>query len=235
MDAIERPKSLTKIVLIKLRDQIIHGDLALGAALSERRIAEELGVSKTPVREALAQLKNEGLVHIYPQSGAHVITFSAVEIVDMCDYRLVVETAGLKMAMSHNHETLLNELTKIVHTMQKAHEKGAIREYLEMDTDFHKAFFTNCGNKHLYDSYNLFSGKIAALRTHLATKPGHTKLSLHEHLLILGIVKSGDAKKGKSVLVEHIGRTRDTYSLEISDVAVTDQKNETAALKLNYQ
>ena len=52
MDAVERPKSLTEIVLTKLRDQIIHGDLALGTALSERRIAEELSVSKTPVREA---------------------------------------------------------------------------------------------------------------------------------------------------------------------------------------
>jgi DNA-binding GntR family transcriptional regulator len=229
MDAIERPKSLTEIVLTKLRDQIIHGDLALGTALSERRIAEELRVSKTPVREALAQLKSEGLIHIYPQSGAHVITFSAAEIVDMCDYRLVVETAGLKMAMAHNHETLLEELSEIVRSMQKAHKKGATREYLEMDSAFHEAFFTNCGNKHLHDSYNLFSGKIAALRTHLAAKPGHTKLSLDEHLLMLEIVKSGDVNKGENVLVEHIGRTRDAYSLEIPDVAADDQKNETAA------
>ena len=229
MDAIERPKSLTEIVLTKLRDQIVHGDLALGAALSERRIAEELSVSKTPVREALAQLKNEGLVHIFPQSGAHVLTFSAAEIVDMCDYRLIMETAGLKLAMAQNQETLKNDLSEIVRSMRKAHKKSAIREYLEMDSAFHYAFFANCGNKHLHDSYNLFSGKIAALRTHLATKPGHTKLSLDEHLLMLEIVKSGDAKKGESVLVEHIGRTRDAYSLEVSDVAAADQKNETAA------
>lgn len=227
MDAIERPKSLTEIVLTKLRNQIIHGDLALGAALSERKIAEELRVSKTPVREALAHLKSEGLVHIYPQSGAHVITFSAAEIVDMCDYRLVVETAGLKMAMAQNPESLLDELTEIVQSMKKAHTKGAIREYLEMDSAFHFAFFANCGNKHLHDSYNMFAGKIAALRTHLAVKPGHTKLSLKEHIAMLDIVKSGDALKGEAVLKEHIGRTRDTYSLEISDVAAADQVEDT--------
>ena len=225
MDAIERPKSLTEIVLTKLRSQIIHGDLALGSALSERRIAEELRVSKTPVREALAHLKSEGLVHIYPQSGAHVLTFSAAEIVDMCDYRLIVETAGLKMAMAHNHKKLLDELTEIVQSMKKAHKTNATREYLEMDSAFHYAFFANCGNKHLHDSYNLYAGKIAALRTHLAVKPGHTKLSLKEHVLMLDIVKSGDVKKGETVLKDHIGRTRDTYSLEISDVAAADQSD----------
>jgi len=228
MDAIERPKSLTEIVLTKLRDQIIHGDLALGASLSERRIAEELRVSKTPVREALAHLKSEGLVHIFPQSGAHVLTFSAREIVDMCDYRLVVETAGLKMAMAHNQEAFLSELAEIVRSMKKAHKKGAVREYLEMDSAFHYAFFTHCGNKHLLDSYSLFSGKIASLRTHLAAKPGHTKLSLDEHLLMLEIVKSGDEVKGESLLKEHIGRTRETYSLEIPDVAMADQQDTTS-------
>jgi DNA-binding GntR family transcriptional regulator len=124
-----------------------------------------------------------------------------------------METAGLKLAMAQNQETLKNDLSEIVRSMRKAHKNSAIREYLEMDSAFHYAFFANCGNKHLHDSYNLFSGKIAALRTHLATKPGHTKLSLDEHLLMLEIVKSGDAKKGESVLVEHIGRTRDAYSL----------------------
>lgn len=228
MDAIERPKSLTEIVLTKLRDQIIHGDLALGAALSERRIAEELRVSKTPVREALAHLKSEGLVHIYPQSGAHVLTFSAAEIVDMCDYRLIVETAGLKMAMAQNQDAFVAELSEIVQSMKKAHKKAAVREYLEMDSAFHYAFFTYCGNKHLHDSYSLFSGKISALRTHLAAKPGHTKLSLDEHSMMLEIVKSGDVVKGESVLVEHIGRTRETYSLEVPDVAAADHKNETA-------
>ena len=86
-------------------------------------------------------MKTEGLVHIFPQSGAHVLTFSAAEIVDMCDYRLIVETAGLKLAMAQNHETLLNDLSKIVRTMRKAHKKTAIRDYLEMDSAFHYTFF----------------------------------------------------------------------------------------------
>ncbi len=222
MDAIERPKSLTEIVWVKLRDQIIHGDLALGAALSERRIAEELGVSKTPVREALAHLRSEGLVHIFPQRAAQVLTFSAAEIVDMCDYRLVVETAALKLSMQRNNQKLLKELSDIVRTMESVHKKGSIRKYLEMDSAFHHSFFANCGNKHLFDSYQLFSGKVAALRTHLAAKPNHTKMSLDEHLAILEIVKSGDTKTGERVLSDHIGRTRDAYALEISDVSVAD-------------
>ena len=77
MRPIERPRSLTGTVLAQLRESIVSGDLELGAALSERVLAEKLGVSKTPVREALAQLRVEGLVRIYPQRGAYVFTLSA--------------------------------------------------------------------------------------------------------------------------------------------------------------
>src|SRR5919204_2437086 len=83
---IERPKSLAETVLAHLRSSIVHGDLELGQPLSERQLADELGVSKTPVREALAQLRNEGLVLIYPQRGAFVFTLSAREVAELCEF-----------------------------------------------------------------------------------------------------------------------------------------------------
>src|SRR5690606_32899272 len=96
---IERPESLTESVIKRLRAAIVSGDFALGQPLSERQLAELLEVSKTPVREALAQLRLEGLVRIQPQRGALVFTLSQREVVEICELRQALEASALRRAM----------------------------------------------------------------------------------------------------------------------------------------
>ena len=96
---IERPRSLTESALVQIRDAIVAGELGLGQPLSERALSEMLHISKTPVREALARLRLEGLVRIYPQRGACVFSLSAQEVVEMCELRLALESAALRLAV----------------------------------------------------------------------------------------------------------------------------------------
>jgi DNA-binding GntR family transcriptional regulator len=70
--------------------------------LSERKISEELGVSKSPVREALAQLRDEGLVDIEPQKGARVFTLSEEEVIQICDFRQAIESASFELALQRD-------------------------------------------------------------------------------------------------------------------------------------
>lgn len=220
---IERPKSLAETALTHLRRLIVHGDLQLGQPLSERRLADELGVSKTPVREALAQLRNEGLVNIYPQRGAFVFTLSAREVADICEFRSAVESAAIKLAIERNRVGFARALDVIVAAMADAQSRGDQRAYLELDTMYHASFFIHCGNAYLRDSYERCVGKIAALRTHLALKPLHTKMSFREHRDMLKAVKRDDIAEAIAILDIHIGRTRETYSAEIQDIAAADQ------------
>lgn len=222
MTTIERPKSLSQTVLEHLREQIISGDFELGSALSERQLAEALKVSKTPVREALVQLKSEGLVTILPQRGAFVFTLSAREVIEMCEFRLAIETTALKFAIERNREQLVEDISTIVALMQKASEQQDIKEYLRLDTEFHAAFFRHCGNQYIKDSYARYVGKIAALRTHLAAKPMHTKLSLDEHIHLCAALRDGTQAEIDQILVAHIGRTRQTYSEGVEDIANAD-------------
>src|SRR3712207_4660712 len=175
MRPIERPRSLTETVLDRLRADIVSGDLALGLPLSERVLALKLGVSKTHVREALAQLRREGLVHIYPQRGAAVFTLSAREVVEICEFRQSLEAAALKLAVERHLKDLAADLHLIVADMGRARSQNDTKAYLSEDTRFHQAFFRHCGNRYLIDTYALHVGKIAALRTHLAVKPLHTE------------------------------------------------------------
>lgn len=220
MAGFERPPSLTALVTEHVRNMIVKGDVPLGASLSERGISAELKVSKTPVREALAQLRNEGLVTIVPQSGVRVFTLSAREVREVCAFRKVLETAALQNAMAVQPKRLLKDLEDIETRMQRQLGKGDVRSYLELDTEFHQAFFRHCGNSYFQAAYGLYAAKVAALRTHLAHKPQHTALSLKEHGEIVQAVRVGDAEGVARILDSHIGRTQETYEIEIDDISV---------------
>ncbi|MBW4709913.1 GntR family transcriptional regulator [Roseobacter sp. YSTF-M11] len=209
--ALERPKSLRELALEHLRDRIIDGSLKMGQILSERKISEELGVSKSPVREALAQLRDEGLVSIEPQKGARVFSLSEAEVTQICDFRQAIETAAFELALSRDPVGLSNDMTKVVKKMEQERGRGNDKEYLALDTSFHHLIFEHAGNDYLTASYTRYVGKIAALRTHLAKLPHHTDLSFEEHKKIASAVSQGDLAEIKSLLIEHIDRTRQTY------------------------
>jgi DNA-binding GntR family transcriptional regulator len=220
---IERPQSLTESVTKRLREAIVSGSLELGQPLSERQLAETLEVSKTPVREALAQLRLEGLVRILPQRGAFVFTLSQREVVEICELRQALEASALKAAMERNPQPFAEGLGVIVARMVKAHRRNDVKTYLDEDTAFHLCFFAHCGNRLMEQNYALFVGKIAALRTHLAHKPQHTDLSFREHEAMLEAVSRGDAPAALGVLDVHIARTRETYSAGVTDIAAADK------------
>jgi len=220
---IERPESLSESVTKRLRAAIVSGDLALGQPLSERQLAGLLEVSKTPVREALAQLRLEGLVRILPQRGAFVFTLSQREVVEICELRQALEASALRQAMERNPASFLEALGAVVVKMRKARKRRDEKTYLTEDTNFHLCFFSHCGNTLMQQNYGMFVGKIAALRTHLAHKPQHTELSFREHEAMLEAVASGDAATALQVLDVHIARTKETYSAGVTDIAAADR------------
>lgn len=210
--SLTRPKSLRELALVHLRDRIIDGTLTMGQALSERSLSEELGVSKSPVREALAQLRDEGLVTIEPQKGARVFTLSESEVAQICDFRQAIEAAAFEIALARNPKALANDMAKVVRGMEAARSKGDEAKYLSLDTAFHQLIFHHCENDYLSASYSRYIGKIAALRTHLSTLPRHTELSFEEHIKLADAVCKGDMAIIRTLLAQHIDRTRRAYS-----------------------
>lgn len=219
MRPIERPPSLVEAVAAQLRDLIVSGELALGQTLSERNLAAAFGVSKTPVREALAQLKTEGLIRIAAQRGATVFTLSGQEVADICEWRQTLETVALKLAFERDRERLIEGLAKVVDRMHAARDKGDTKDYLAQDTAYHNVLFQCCGNRLFVETYDLMQAKIAALRTHLSVKPSHTDKSYAEHIQLLDHLRKGDLEAAVACLSVHIDRTRTTYSLTTADIS----------------
>lgn len=209
---LERPKSLRELALEYLRNRIVDGTFQMGQVLSERKISEELGVSKSPVREALAQLRDEGLVHIEPQKGARVFTLSEEEVIQICDFRQAMESASFELALQRDPTGLAKDMDRVVRKMAAKKNQGDEDAYIALANEFHQLIFEHAGNDYLTASYTRYVGKIASLQKLLSNLPKHTDLSFDEHKAIAEAVHNGDLMEIKALLAEHIDRTRKAYN-----------------------
>lgn len=208
---IERPESLTKIVADRLREDIINGRFGLGEMLSESALAAALGISKTPVREALVRLGNEGLVTIVPRKGTFVFTVSGKELGDMCVVRLALETSALRAAFKHAPKALTNGLQSLVDAMREALARRDIPTYLRLDTRFHQELFRHCDNELLVRAYRLIDARTAALRNRLGADATHVEKSFREHAAIADALRDGQLKTALDLLERHVSQRLGSY------------------------
>lgn len=211
MPPLERAKSLTERALDMIRREIVEGRYDFGAALSEIALAEDLGISRTPVREALARLQQEGLVSVRPQRGTFVFQLTEEEFADICDCRTVLETGAFRYALSRGGGRFADALAAICARMTDARRTSDTKEYLRLDTAFHECFFEFGENRYLADCYQLISGRMAALRYRLGTDPSHMQKSYEEHLEIAGCARAGQLQEAVRILEGHIGRKEGSY------------------------
>ena len=211
MKTFARPKSLTELVSETLREWIISGDLDLGSQLSEARIATELKVSRTPVREAINRLEMEGLLVVEPQRGSFVFSLEPPELAKLCDARLCLESAAMIAAIDTNAATLAKRLSACVDEMTEARATDDVARYLQLDSEFHQLLLDESGNRFLNDAYQTIAQKMSALRNRLGRHPDHMAKSYHEHIDMCAAVTARDTEKALAILRSHIGRNEGSY------------------------
>jgi len=211
MTSFERPKTLTELVSKALQDMIVSGQLEMGAHLSEARVAKELNVSRTPVREAINRLEMEGLLTVEPQRGTYVFHLEGHELAKLCDARVCLETTALKAAILSNPVELHVALTRCVAQMTDARGKGDDSAYLGLDTDFHQLIFDLSDNRFLVGAYQTLALKMAAVRNRLGRHPDHMAKSYNEHIALAAAVGDGDADTALAILRGHIDRKEGSY------------------------
>lgn len=215
---IEHPKSLALIVEERLRTAIVNAELKFGQALPESALA--LGVSRTPMREALTRLELQGLVTIVPKRGTFVFKPSVSDVKELATFRLILETAALEQSLAYDKDGALRGLTDSARAMKTALKRGDTLAYATADSLFHEAFFTHCGNSYLVGAFRNVSGRVAALRAHLTVpRPHEQTKSFTEHEAILTAFANGAKKEMRQTLAEHILRAKDVYAQAILEGA----------------
>lgn len=210
---VEQPRSLVAIVEERLRNAIVDAEMRLGETLSEEALSEALGVSRTPVREALARLQLQGLVTIVPKKGTFVFAPTEEDVSELCVFRYMLETQALRECMSKAREAALAAMKGTLLAMETAQANGSRRDYARADTVFHEVFFQHCGNRYLGNAYRGVSGRVAALRTHLSVPlEGEQERSMAEHHLMVEAFAAGRLADLDSILHRHIMRAWDAYA-----------------------
>jgi DNA-binding GntR family transcriptional regulator len=206
---IAKPKSLTALALDKIRTGIVTGLYPLGSPLYEKVLADEFGISKTPVREALVQLQREGLVVVVPHSGTFVFELANGEVTELCELRLILEVNALRLAMHRAGGRLVADIANITAAMRAALDKGLVERYRELDAQFHLTFFAHCGNTYLANNYGMIEAKVTTLRAHLnAPRPDESVSSLVEHEQIAQHLSAGDIEGATQLVAAQIKRFR---------------------------
>jgi len=204
---LERPQRLTELAFERIRTAIVDGELRLGEQVSEAQLAQRMGVSKTPVREALLRLKADGLVEIHPRRGTFVFRLDAAQVGQLCRYRATIETAALREATTAQGPQLAREMARRVAEMKKAERARDQKALARLDMDFHWQFFAHCGNPYLLAGYEVIRWQLIAMR-HRA--PIDNAVSSHQ--VLVDAVAGGDIDQACALLVEHVLENEARYS-----------------------
>ncbi|MBV9218776.1 MAG: GntR family transcriptional regulator [Methylobacteriaceae bacterium] len=201
-----RPRSLTTIVADRIRDLIITDKLRLGEQLSENALAEQLGVSRTPVREAFLRLETERLVEVRPQRGTFVFRYDATELREICELREVLETGALRVGLARDRAGLIEALRATVEAAQAAVALGPAA-YQAFDTAFHETLLAASSNRELIGAYGRISGRVRAIRFRLTTSVRQIGASQRHHRRILDEMQAGADANAEALLARHVYRS----------------------------
>lgn len=213
LTALEHPRSLAEMVEQRLRDAIVNAELPFGHALPEDETGLALGVSRTPLRAALARLAALGLVTIVPNRGAFVFDPSLEDVKQLAGFRLMLETEAVMLCLDGAAENTEAELKTVLTIMETAHREQDGTAYASSDTDFHAVFFRNCGNLFVANAFATISWQVAALRAHLSVdRSWERDTSFLEHREIVEAFSSGSRDDLRRILRDHILRAAKAYS-----------------------
>ncbi|WP_078500352.1 GntR family transcriptional regulator [Wenjunlia vitaminophila] len=207
--AVARPKApAAERVYLHVKKAVLDRTYEGGTLLTEGDLAEAVGVSRTPVREALLRLEAEGLLKLYPKKGALVTTVSAQEIADVVETRLLVEEHAVRKVVPAPAR-LLDRLEGLLHEQRDRAGAGDLAGFAVADRAFHAAIVRAAGNRILEQLYDQLRDR--QLRMGVAVmhaEPDRVSRSLEEHTEILGSLRDGDAVTAAEQVRRHVSRVR---------------------------
>jgi GntR family transcriptional regulator, rspAB operon transcriptional repressor len=191
-----------------LRNKIVHNELKPQEYLNEQSICDELGVSKTPVREALQKLEHNRLVVIVPNKGCFVSNISIDRIREVFEIRAILECAAARLAATSEARNQFKSILEN-HESFKIHTGEEMRHYLLSGYQIHTHIVEAAGNSYLMDFYRTILDHIVQIRVYFLSrfKADRLQETVEEHKKILEAIVIGDADGAESAMREHLKRS----------------------------
>lgn len=206
--------SLRGRVFHKLRDDILSGKYEEHEELKEVAIGEELGVSRTPVREAFRQLELEGLIQIVPNKGAYVTGITEKDVKDIYMIRSLLEGLCARWATEHITKEQMEEMEENVYLAKYHAQKGHLEQLAELDNRFHDILYEACNSKILEHKLKDFHQYVLRVRRRTLSNINRGPKSNEEHEQIMEAIKSGNADLAEQLANRHMINAFENMSLK---------------------
>ena len=195
-----------ELVLRKLRDAILSGRFQPGQRLLERELVEQMGVSRTPIREALRKLELEGLITTIPYKGPMVTHPTLEDARALYEVRAALEGKAVALFAQRADEAAVDRLRASLEKAHRALDVGSSQALLAANNAFHDEIASGCGNALLQSMLANLRDRIVLLRVESLSSPGRPPQSLAEHGAIVRRVAQQDAQGAKRLVERHIMR-----------------------------
>ncbi|MFH6689486.1 GntR family transcriptional regulator [Cellulosimicrobium funkei] len=208
-------------VTVELREAIFSGDLAPGERLVERKLAERLGTSHIPVREALTRLTQEGLVERLPHRGARVAALTSRDLEEISSLRTLLEQFAVVRVQDAWDPAKEAKLRKTVQQMVQAAEKGSNARVFELDRRFHEQLWEMADHRMLMTLNAQLRSRITGFlrAANAALEPEARVAHARTHDLIVDAIAGGDPGTAQRVMAEHIGEAAARLASHTEDEA----------------
>lgn len=196
-------KPLREIVFESMREAILSGVLEPGERLMEIQLAEEMGVSRTPVREAIRKLELENFVVMIPRKGAYVAGVSSKDVADVFEIRSALEGLAAGLAAERITEDELEQMERVLFYRANEGEMD-LEQIVKSDTDFHALVYSASRNERLIQILANLREQIQRFRATSLAVPGRNKLALEEHRMIVEALRRHDSEEAQALAMAHI-------------------------------
>ncbi|TYQ16411.1 UNVERIFIED_CONTAM: DNA-binding GntR family transcriptional regulator [Acetivibrio alkalicellulosi] len=204
--------SLRGKVFYRIQNDILNGVYKPGESLTEKKLSEDLGVSRTPIREAIMQLELEGLVKSVPNKGAVVKEITAKDIKEIYTIRMMIEGLAARWAADNITSEELDELKEAVDFEEFYTIKNDPEHLMKFDSKFHEILFKASKSDPLMHLLKTFHHYVHRARIGSFKSPIRAREALKEHRAILDAIINKDAKMAEELAIEHIRNAASAYS-----------------------
>lgn len=224
---VEESASLDKLAYDKIKEAILTFQFLPNQALIEGELAEQLRISKTPVRDALMRLEKEELVTRVPFKGTYVSDVNNQDMADIYVIRSVLEGLAIRMAVATLSEEDLSRMEKLIENHEKALKQKEVAVVATINSEFHSIIIHKCPNARLRKYLDQLDDQLKRYRLLSIAQGVRLEKSIPEHKAILNALKERDALKAEEAMKDHlISAMKDLYTQDFTELEQVLVKNQ---------
>lgn len=203
-------KPLRELVCENIRQAIVDGTFSPGERLMEIQLADEMGVSRTPVREAIRKLELEGLVVMIPRRGTYVADISIKDITEIYEVRISLDVLAAGLAAERITDEELSQLNRLLVEMGKHVASMNMDKIVEIDTEFHNILYTAARNERLTTIIINLREQLTGIRGRSMSAPGRLIETMDEHRTLVECVAARNVEAAQSAARVHLENAENT-------------------------